>query len=360
MKLLKQHRETAAAHPDASIGASEVPPHEGGTRLSISKPRLNTYALYPRCKHLGIRIKKKFLDRKIINAILIYLLLFVFISITATAQNIAWNPNPNPNSIGGIPSIDQYDPGAQFDPTEDQDSQSSSSISWPDMDDQIGEIEDQLSQSSSSMPGLPNPAYDYCLQQGGKIRKEFDGKSYCDLPDGSTCELEALYSGECGRRQESEIKNQRQTECSGEVSGHVYDAVTNEPISSAAIDGGNLCNLACPTTNSEGFYTFSQLQSFACPYTTYTLSCGAEGYISATNTVVTDASGNAVSDFHLNPNSKGNKLFKIWVGDRNSINLPGAEVFVDGASKGMTDSNGEVRTEVTFGQHAGLGQGRLR
>ena len=46
------------------------------------------------------------------------------------------------------------------------------------------------------------------------------------------------------------------------------------------------------------------------------------------------------------------KLFKIWVGDRNSINLPGAEVFVDGASKGITDSNGEVRTEVTFGQHA--------
>jgi len=45
------------------------------------------------------------------------------------------------------------------------------------------------------------------------------------------------------------------------------------------------------------------------------------------------------------------KIFKLWVGDKNSKNLPGAEVFVDGVSKGITDSNGEVRTEVSFGQH---------
>ncbi len=51
--------ETAAAHPDASIGASKAPPHGCGTRLRRSKPRLNTYALYPRCKHRGIVIKIK-------------------------------------------------------------------------------------------------------------------------------------------------------------------------------------------------------------------------------------------------------------------------------------------------------------
>ena len=45
------------------------------------------------------------------------------------------------------------------------------------------------------------------------------------------------------------------------------------------------------------------------------------------------------------------KIFKLWVGDKDSKNLPGAEVFIDGVSKGVTDSNGEVRTEVSFGQH---------
>lgn len=45
------------------------------------------------------------------------------------------------------------------------------------------------------------------------------------------------------------------------------------------------------------------------------------------------------------------KFFKLWVGDKDSKNLPGAEVFIDGVSKGKTDRNGEVRAEVTFGQH---------
>jgi hypothetical protein len=45
------------------------------------------------------------------------------------------------------------------------------------------------------------------------------------------------------------------------------------------------------------------------------------------------------------------KTFIIWVGDKNSKNLPGAEVFVDGVSKGTTDDKGEVRAELTFGKH---------
>ena len=55
--------------------------------------------------------------------------------------------------------------------------------------------------------------------------------------------------------------------------------------------------------------------------------------------------------YHDSGSIIGSKIFKIWVGDKNSINLPGAEVSVDGISKGITDSNGEVRTEVSFGQH---------
>jgi hypothetical protein len=47
----------------------------------------------------------------------------------------------------------------------------------------------------------------------------------------------------------------------------------------------------------------------------------------------------------------GSKVFKLWVGDKDSKNLPGAEVFIDGVSKGITDNKGEVRTEVTFGKH---------
>ena len=37
---------------------SQTAAHEKGTRSSRSKPRSNTYALYPRCKHRGIRINK--------------------------------------------------------------------------------------------------------------------------------------------------------------------------------------------------------------------------------------------------------------------------------------------------------------
>lgn len=47
----------------------------------------------------------------------------------------------------------------------------------------------------------------------------------------------------------------------------------------------------------------------------------------------------------------GSKTFIIWVGDKNSKNLPGAEVSVDGVSKGTTDDKGEVHTEVSFGKH---------
>ena len=50
--------------------------------------------------------------------------------------------------------------------------------------------------------------------------------------------------------------------------------------------------------------------------------------------------------------STGSKMFIIWVGDKNSLNLPGAEVYLDGNNHvGTTNSRGEVRTPISFGTH---------
>lgn len=55
-------------------------------------------------------------------------------------------------------------------------------------------------------------------------------------------------------------------------------------------------------------------------------------------------------DLNSNICTSGTGTLKIWVGDKNSHDLPGAEVLVDGVSKGITDTNGRVYTEATFGK----------
>ncbi len=48
--------------------------------------------------------------------------------------------------------------------------------------------------------GLPNPASQYCVEQGYtlEIRDEAGGQvGYCIFPDGSECEEWAFYRGEC-------------------------------------------------------------------------------------------------------------------------------------------------------------------
>jgi hypothetical protein len=49
--------------------------------------------------------------------------------------------------------------------------------------------------------------------------------------------------------------------------------------------------------------------------------------------------------------SSGSKTFIIWVGDKNSLNLPQAKVYIDENYVGTTDSNGEVRTPISFGTY---------
>jgi putative hemolysin len=50
--------------------------------------------------------------------------------------------------------------------------------------------------------GLPNPASEYCLEQGGQLemRTAADGSQtgYCLFPDGTECEEWAFFRGECG------------------------------------------------------------------------------------------------------------------------------------------------------------------
>jgi putative hemolysin len=51
-----------------------------------------------------------------------------------------------------------------------------------------------------SPPGLPNPASQYCIEQGGdlEMREEAGGTvGYCVFADGSECEEWAFYRGEC-------------------------------------------------------------------------------------------------------------------------------------------------------------------
>ena len=119
-----------------------------------------------------------------------------------------------------------------------------------------------------------------------------------------------------------------------------------------AIDCGNLCKGACPTTDQEGFYTFAGLESRACPDASYMLTCGAEGYNSAANTVVTDAGGNAVSDFHLDSIEKEEfSPFIVQVIDADGQIVEGAEVIIDDKSMGSTDSSGKLEVQLADGFH---------
>ena len=56
--------------------------------------------------------------------------------------------------------------------------------------------------------GLPNPASQYCLEQGYQYenRTAADGSQtgFCIFPDGSECDEWALYRGECGPEAASE------------------------------------------------------------------------------------------------------------------------------------------------------------
>ena len=266
-------------------------------------------------------------------------MMFLSFAFPVTSTMNAWNPNSQ--GIGGIPSIEQYDTDVQSELYEYQ---------YPEI--------------QTPIIGSSNPACIYCTQNGGTIRTDSTGTVYCDLPGGVSCEAEAFYDGRCGQRSESQPEIPEQSVCNGVISGHVFDAVTGQPIYSAGLDGGDLCKTACPSTDFKGLYTFSGLGANACPFTSYVLVCGAPGYNSATNSIITDNNGNAILDFYLTPiSSESSYRFFAHVTDQNNLNVEGAEVIIDGKSWGVTNSNGELEVQIADGMHSasasktGIGEG---
>jgi hypothetical protein len=87
----------------------------------------------------------------------------------------------------------------------------------------------------------------------------------------------------------------------GVICGHVYDAETNEPISSSAFvrsqEGKNA------PTNADGYYAIEGCSPFA----DYTLNCYSPGYKSVSRAVTTDGNGNAEVDFSLLKEGTGSR-----------------------------------------------------
>lgn len=81
---------------------------------------------------------------------------------------------------------------------------------------------------------LPNPASDYCEQNGNKheIRTAADGSQsgVCIFPDGSTCDEWAYFRGECGMETLENPKLNQTTEPTPNASGGYMQPGTSEPI----------------------------------------------------------------------------------------------------------------------------------
>jgi hypothetical protein len=83
-------------------------------------------------------------------------------------------------------------------------------------------------------------------------------------------------------------------ECSGTISGHVYDDTTEEPIEDARIE----CEGNRDYSSQSGYYS---IDGEFCSREKYSIICSADGYISETKTKTTDSDGDAEVDFSLEP-----------------------------------------------------------
>ena len=116
-------------------------------------------------------------------------------------------------------------------------------------------------------------------------------------------------------RKEYYMKKLSGAGCDGTISGHVYDAITKEPICEAKVlaSGGRYEG----DTDNKGHYAIESI----CPSAAHLLTCLAEGYESATNKTTVDEKGDAKIDFYLNP--KPNKCNKTTCRAQNGpIGLP--------------------------------------
>ena len=115
-------------------------------------------------------------------------------------------------------------------------------------------------------------------------------------------------------------------ECSGTISGHVYDDATEDPIEDARVE----CEGSRDYSSRSGYYSIDE--EF-CSRTRYTIRCSADGYISETKTRTTDSDGDAEVDFSLEPIHRCSGTISGYVYDGITRNpIRGASVRCEGHS----------------------------
>jgi hypothetical protein len=89
--------------------------------------------------------------------------------------------------------------------------------------------------------------------------------------------------------------------CSGRIDVYVFDANTMSGVSTATVEYYKDVNNYISVEGDSGNHYVIGPASFFCPYSTYSITCTAPGYNSASATVDTDATGYAICNFYLQP-----------------------------------------------------------
>ena len=122
-------------------------------------------------------------------------------------------------------------------------------------------------------------------------------------------------------------------QCTGMISGHVFDANTNKGIEGAELFVGETpsdsisIGIVRVESDSEGYYEVGQF----CPSTSLNITCSSKGYESKTKTIITDVNGDAMNvNFSLNSEAQEHitwKTMTIYSPDKGRIEI------VDGPSE---------------------------
>ncbi|OPY46969.1 MAG: hypothetical protein A4E47_00409 [Methanosaeta sp. PtaU1.Bin028] len=193
-----------------------------------------------------------------------------------------------------------------------------------------------------------------CQASAGRLRVGTDGLCYCDLPDGRSCDLVSLMSGQC--ELQPGPTPTPDSVCAGTLRGQVVDAATGLPVSGATVDPN--CRNICPKTDADGRYSITSPDISLCPTTSYYVKCSADGYQQAGISIITDVSGDATCDFHLIPLSSPPPepemySFTVLVTDSQGDPIEGAEIVVDDKPQvGVTGPDGSLEIGLTDGQHS--------
>lgn len=163
--------------------------------------------------------------------------------------------------------------------------------------------------------GSPTPAAAFLICQNGKCWSPpasddnghfgTDAESCPSTSTGITCSVEGYEAatqtvttddnGNANLRFDLKPENK----CLGSISGSVYDSQTGSPVPGASL---LICqNDKCwsiPESNDNGFFSAN---AECCPSTSTEITCSADNYETATQTITTDVEGNAQVKFDLEP-----------------------------------------------------------